>query len=186
MKKRDEYIVAGVVIVIALVLVWWWGTNSNYEVVGNNTENATKTTTTTKKSTNTTPAPNPVVDTFTNLLPKIGNYACTYEETTPAQRSTDVVYLSGGRMRAEFRTYTAQSGTNTLMVYDGVNIYKWTEGKATGEISHPKSLADFPSIIPKNILTGVSLGSGLNNASWNCRPWIVDPTLLVKPAYLQV
>ena len=184
MKKRDEYILAGVVIVVALLLVWWWGSNYTYEVAGNNATSTTQTTT--HKSTNSTVKPAPVVQDFTNLLPRIGNYECDYNEVTQSNRSTDVVYLSNGKMRAEFRSFNAQSGTNTIMVYDGVSIYKWTEGMSVGEVIHPKSLADFPSIIPKDVLTGVVLGSGLNNASWQCHPWIVNASLLVKPSYLQI
>ncbi len=185
MNKKDEYIWAGVVIVVAVLLVWWWGSSQSYEVAGNNATSTTKTTTT-QKSTNSTPKPAPVVEDFTNLLPRIGNYKCNYDEVTQTNRSTDIVYLSNGKMRAEFRSFNAQGGTNTIMVYDGINMYKWTEGMATGELLHPKYLADFPSIIPKDILTGVSLGSGLNNASWKCYPWAVDASFLVKPPYLQV
>ena len=186
MKKRDEYILAGVVIVVVLLFVWLWGSGGNYEVPGSNNTTSTKSTgskTTTSSALKTTPK----VESFTNLLPVVGNYECDYEETTPSTRSTNAVYLSGGKMRGEFRSRNAQGiTTNSIFVYDGVSIYSWVEGKTTGTITHPKSLADFPQIIPKDILTGVSLGSGLNNASWQCHPWSVVPSLLVKPSYIQV
>ncbi len=72
------------------------------------------------------------------------------------------------------------------MVYDGVNLYTWSEGKTQGTVTQPKSLADFPAIIPRDLVAAKVLGSGLNSASWFCHAWSKDPSLLVKPAYLKV
>lgn len=125
-------------------------------------------------------------ETFTNLLPKLGNYQCDYEEVTQNTRSSNTVYLSDGKMRAEFRSRNAAGATNSIMVYDGINLYTWTEGMSVGTSIHPKTLSDFPSIIPRDIVAAKVLGSGLYNASWNCHPWSKDPSMIMKPSYLKV
>lgn len=124
--------------------------------------------------------------TFTNILPKLGNYQCDYESVSQSSRTTNTVYLSDGKMRAEFRTTGYSATISNIMVYDGVNLYTWVEGQSVGSVTHPKSLSDFPSIIPKDLVAAKSLGSGLNSVSWNCHAWTVDKTMLVKPSYLKI
>ena len=174
-------------VVVVVWFVWMLSSNAGMPAETVVVTDTTKTNTTPTK--NTTPA-KPVVskptETFTNLLPKLGNYQCDYEEVTQTTRSSNTVYLSEGKMRAEFRSRTATGSTNSIMVYDGVNLYSWTEGKTAGTVIQPKSLSDFPAIIPRDIVAAKVLGSGLFNASWNCHPWSKDATLLVKPSYLKV
>lgn len=186
----NKNILWGSLVVVVVVLFVWWLSSKNtpsQTISVDTTKEATNTNTVPVKST--TPA-KPVstapTETFTNLLPKLGNYQCDYEEVTQTTRSSNTVYLSDGKMRAEFRSRTALAGTNSIMVYDGVNLYSWTEGKSEGTVTHPKSLSDFPAIIPRDIVAAKVLGSGLYNASWNCHPWIKDASLLVKPSYLKI
>ncbi len=122
---------------------------------------------------------------FTNILPHKGNYECEYEEVTQSSRSSHVVYLSDGKMRGEFRTSAVSGGSSNIMVYDGTFLYTWIEGQTIGTKTQPKSLSDFPSIIPKDMLESKILGSGLNSASWDCHAWSKVPSLLVKPSYVK-
>lgn len=128
--------------------------------------------------TKTTPKP----ETFTNVFPQRGNYECFYEEVTPTKRTSNVIYFSDGKMRGEFREL---GGPSNIMVYDGYTLYTWTEGQSTGIASVPKSIADFPAIVPKDIAIGKVLGSGLNNVSWDCHAWSKDASLLAKPTYVK-
>jgi hypothetical protein len=186
----NKNILWGSVIVVGVVLVVWLIVSKGNSPVQNvNTEDTTKSVVTEKpavKSVASKPVSVAPTETFTNILPKLGNYQCDYEEVTQSTRSTNTVYLSDGRMRAEFRSRTADGSTNSIMVYDGYNLYTWTEGKSTGTVTHPKYLSDFPAIIPKEIVAAKVLGSGLFNASWSCHPWSKDASMLVKPSYLKV
>lgn len=110
-----------------------------------------------------------------------GNWQCDYEKVNPQSRSTNVVYISNGKLRGEFRTITATNSTNSIVLYDGSYLYVWTEGKGTGTITQPKTIKDLPALIPEDITSGRVLGSGLNNASWNCHAWSLDAKKLVKP-----
>lgn len=110
-----------------------------------------------------------------------GNYQCDYDQVSLQSRSTDVIYISDGKLRGEFRTKTATTSTNDIVLYDGSNLYVWTEGKATGKVSVPKTIKDLPSIIPEDITSGRILGSGLNSVGWNCHVWSLVASKLVKP-----
>ncbi len=124
----------------------------------------------------------PAAESFTNIFTSKGSYECNYEEITPSYRNTNTIYFSDGKMRAEFRK-TGVAGN--IMVYDGKNMYVWVEGQSVGIVSVPKSIADFPAIIPKDITAGTVLGSGLNSASWSCHAWSKVPSLLEKPTYVK-
>jgi hypothetical protein len=123
-----------------------------------------------------------VTESFTNIFPQKGNFECLYEEVTPSRRTSNVIYFSDGKMRGEFRTV---GGPSNIMLYDGKYLYTWAEGQSTGTMTYPKSISDFPPIVPKDIYQGKVLGSGLNNVSWDCHAWSKDSSLLVRPSYVK-
>lgn len=187
-NKTKNYLLgglAGLVLVVLMFIVAGGSNNNVADQVTENNQTSTTTTTTPKPSTSgsvaSKPKP-PVVDSFTNIFPQRGNFKCTYEEVTPSTRSTNVIYFSNGKMRAEFRTF---SGASNIMVYDGVYKYTWVEGQSVGVMTKPTSISDFPAIIPKDINEGVVLGAGLNNASWLCHAWSADQALVNKPTYVK-
>ncbi len=177
--------------VVIIGLVFWLGSGPMSGVDTNSSTATTTDSTSVKTEVKVPVSSKPVTNTvknvsFTNILPKVGNYQCDYSSVTQQERITNTIYLSEGKMRGEFRSTTANSSISNIMVYDGSYLYVWAEGKTTGTVTQPKSVSDFPAIIPKDILSSTSLGSGLNNASWSCHPWSVDKTMLAKPSYLKV
>lgn len=122
----------------------------------------------------------------TNLFPQKGSYECKYEQATQTGRSTNTIYISGGKIRGEFRSVDSQGfGTLSMLVYDGSYLYSWTEGKATGTRTQPKSLRDIPVVVPTNIHEGKVLGSGINSVSWDCHAWATVNSMLSKPTYVR-
>ena len=185
----NKNILWGSAAVVLVVLVIWM-----INISGNDSNDLAPVATTTKdavvvpstKVASTKVSTTVKTQTFTNILPKVGNYQCDYESVTPTERTINTVYLSDGKMRAEFRTSNANGGASNVMVYDGTYLYTWTEGKSTGTVTQPKSISDFPSIIPRDIVAAKVLGSGLYSASWNCHAWSKVPSMLAKPSYLKV
>lgn len=161
------------------------------EVVSNTatTTDSTKSNTVSKtpvKTTTTTPAPVEGMKTsLGGIFAEKGNYQCNYESVSPQSRTSNVVYVSDGKMRGEFRTIEASASKATLVVYDGSNLYVWTEGYSTGTMSQPKTIAELPGIIPEDVSSGRILGTSANNVSWNCFPWSKDASKLVKPSYVK-
>ncbi len=147
----------------------------------NGTLTATSSQTVTKTPAKVVSKETPKPETFTNVFPQKGNFKCIYEEVTPSRRTSNTIYFSDGKMRGEFRVL---AGASNVMLYDGYYLYTWVEGQSTGSVSIPKSIADFPPIVPKDITEGKVLGSGLNNVSWDCHAWVKNPSLLAKPTYL--
>ena len=168
-----------VVLLFCLVLVSSAGNINEKNVVA--TVKTDKTGATTPKKTDGSVG-TPTTPTFTNIFPSRGSYQCSYEEVTPSTRTSNTIYFSDGKMRGEFRTV---GGGGNIMVYDGVNMYVWKEGQTVGTVSQPKSISDFPAIVPRDINTGKVLGAGLNSASWYCYAWARVPSLLEKPSYVK-
>jgi outer membrane protein assembly factor BamA len=117
----NKNILWGSVIVVGVVLVVWLIVSKGNSPVQNvNTEDTTKSVVTEKpavKSVASKPVSVAPTETFTNILPKLGNYQCDYEEVTQSTRSTNTVYLSDGRMRAEFRSRTADGTTKRAVCF---------------------------------------------------------------------
>lgn len=174
MKKTAWVWIAIVVILIIVGVLLYRSRNGSENTTG------TSTTTTSTTGTNTVG----MKTTLGGIFDDPGNYECDYEQVDGNIRSTNVVYIADGKLRGEFRSKTATTTTLSMAVYDGVNLYVWTEGQPTGKISQPKTLADLPSAIPEDITSGRILGQGLNNVSWNCHAWSKDAAKLVKPSYV--
>jgi hypothetical protein len=186
MKK----IIIGLVVVVVLVFIGFFmgakkgGENNNVATttpdsssVGNVVVNSGGTKTTQIK---------PTTPLVTNLFPQKGSYECKYEQITQTGRSTDTLYISGGKIRNEFRSMDAQGmGTLNMVVYDGKYLYSWIEGQSKGTVSEPRSLKDIPVVVPTDIHEGKVLGSGINNVSWDCHAWSPVSSLLAKPTYLK-
>lgn len=184
--KSTKWVVGGVVLVLLLVVLF----GSSDE----NVPSESVSTTTPKEVVKVTPAPVPKTTSVKpiegmkvslgGIFSEKGNYQCEYEQVSQQSRSSNVVYISNGKMRGEFRTSTALGSTATMVVYDGSYLYVWTEGKSTGTVTQPKTIADLPGIIPEDVSSGRILGGSSNNVSWNCFPWSRVPSLLAKPTYV--
>ena len=180
---KQEYWIFIAVIVLIIVFVFL-GFGFSPKVTTENTETKTNILLNTKVSppvTNKAPPTPAKIETFTSIFPQKGNYQCDYEQVSSAQTTSGVVYFSDGKMRVEFR------GSNivaNIMLYDGINKYNWVEGQSKGTISQPKSISDFPAIIPKDFTTGKVLSVGDTNVSWLCHAWLKEASKLVRPSYL--
>ncbi len=184
--KNTKWVVGAVVAILLLVVIFG----------GNDAQNPgeVNATTTPKEVIVASPVPSPkntpvkpiegMKVSLGGIFAEPGNYQCDYEQVSQQTRATNVVYISNGKMRGEFRTSTAQGSTATMVVYDGSYLYVWTEGKSTGTVTQPKTIKDLPGIIPEDVSSGRILGTSANNVSWNCYPWSKKASLLEKPTYV--
>lgn len=173
-------IVWGVIAILVIVLgVWMYKSRDTpSEAVVSDTTTTTDTTTTGGTSSTGT-------QTFKSLFSEKGNFICVYEQVDPKYRSTNTIYLSDGKMRAEFRTSSSTGSLANLMVYDGMNLYVWKEGMTVGVRTQPRSVSELPSVIPTDITSAAVLGTSPKNVSYDCHAWSKDASLLVKPAYVK-
>ncbi len=179
MKQSTLWIWVVVIVLILIGGIWWYYSSENSAL-----QNETGTTTSTNSQTTSNNQIAGMKTTLGGIFDDPGSYQCDYDQISSSSRSTNVVYVADGKLRGEFRTQTATTSTLSMAVYDGSNLYVWTEGKATGKVSQPKTIKDLPSAIPEDITSGKILGSGFNNVSWNCHAWSKDTTKLSKPTYV--
>jgi hypothetical protein len=181
----------GVVVLVLLLGVFIWRMNQEVSVTNNVESQVSETVSTTTQVAVTKPATSKPVSvtgmkvSLGGIFAEKGNHQCDYEQATQQNRSKHVIYISNGKMRAEFRTSEGLNSDNTLMVYDGNYLYVWTEGKTVGTKTQPKTIKDLPSLIPEDISSGRILGSGITNVSWNCHAWSLDSSKLVPPSYVK-
>ncbi len=150
-------------------------TTTAEKVATNTSSNGVKTGTSVKPST-------PLA---TNLFPQTGNYECKYEQVTDGVQSSNVVYISDGKMRGEFRTKDNKGvATSNIMVYNSPNLYMWVEGKSVGTVTQPKSLKDIPAVIPTDVHVGRVLSFGNDRVNWDCHAWTKNASMLAKPSYV--
>jgi len=133
---NQKNIIWGIVIVVIVLLgVWYFSsvyTGSPAVAPGTATTTATSTASTsaaTGKAASGTPS------TFKSIFTQSGNHECTFEQVGTSTRTTSVVYISGGKMRGEFRTTGTVTSAN-LMIYNGGYLYSWKEGAAVGKKSN--------------------------------------------------
>jgi hypothetical protein len=119
-----------------------------------------------------------------SLIAQKGSYQCDYDQVQQSGSSHNVIYLSGGKMRAEFRAKVGNITTAVISVYDGKYLYTWTEGLATGMRTSITSLNQLPTAIPKDLTSGTVYGSSFESVGWKCHAWIADKTLLAAPSYV--
>lgn len=121
---------------------------------------------------------------FKSVLTQKGNYECDYEQVSNTGKSHNVIYISGGKLRAEFRSTMAGSSGANLSVYDGHYLYTWREGTAVGTRAAITSLGQLPTAIPKDLTSGTIYGDNYNSVGWQCHTWLVDKTILTPPSYM--
>ena len=120
-----------------------------------------------------------------SLIAQKGSYQCDYDQVHQSGKSHNVIYLSGGKMRAEFRATTGNITTSVISVYDGVYLYTWTEGLAMGVRTSITSLKQLPAAIPADLTSGTVYGNEFESVGWKCHAWIADKTMLAAPAYVK-
>jgi hypothetical protein len=143
--------------------------------------------TTTVQQTPKAPAPKTApksTQTYASLLTQPGSYQCDYDQVTASGQSHNVIYLSGGKLRAEFRTISGNVTAANLSIYDGHYLYSWKEGQSTGTKTGVTSLSQLPAAIPANLTSGKIYGNTYESVGWKCHAWIANNSILVPPSYV--
>jgi len=170
--------IAIVVIIIILLGLGWWAfytpdtdtmipsTTSTSTTVGGTDSSGTGTNTAGGAAT----SPN----TFKSIITQKGSYQCTYNQATQAGQTTSTIYIADGMLRGEFRDIDA---VGNMMIYNKGTLYVWQEGKTTGTKTQISALAQLPAVIPRDLTSGSSLGSGINSVGWDCHQWTMKASL---------
>lgn len=122
--------------------------------------------------------------TYKSLLTQTGSYECDYNSVQANGRTSNVVYIYGGKMRGEFRTGSAGDSSGNLFVYDGHYLYQWKEGASVGTRTVLSSLSQLPLIIPKDLTSGSIIGDNYSSVGWLCHTWLTNKALLTPPSYV--
>lgn len=178
----------GVAVLGAVVLLGIWfyaGGNSASLLTGEQTATSSPTPPPVSPSSSAKPkTPIKGGSTYTSLLTQKGNYQCDYDQVQSTGQSHNVIYISDGKMRTEFRTMSGNVTTATLSVYDGHFLYSWKEGASVGTKSAVTSLGQLPAAVPQDLTSGKIYGSTYESVGWKCHTWLVNKALLIPPTYV--
>ncbi len=151
-------------------------------------ETATTTTSETVTKPGTAPkvsvTPSKAPEAFKSIFAQKASTECKYEQVQSNSRTSSVIQIADGKMRAEFRTTGLEPSAN-LMVYANGILYSWQEGASTGKKSTIRTIEDLPAVIPRDLTSGASFGTNSNNVGWDCHPWAKNAALLTPPAYVK-
>lgn len=170
----------GICIVALLIIGWaiYSSGKTTEEIKQPVTENTTSDTQVVQNTDSKTITGTPT-QTFKSLITQKGSFKCTYEVASSTGKSTDIIYIADGKLRGEFRT-SGMAGN--MMIYDGVTLYQWKEGFTVGTKTLLTSLAQLPSVIPKDLTSGASYGAGIDSVGWDCHQWIKVSSTLIPPS----
>ena len=183
--NQNTFIGITIAVLLLIVGAWLYSANMSRNSVATPTDTASSTQTQTS-GTPSTPA-SPAVkngNTYKSLLTQKGNYQCDYDQVSTSGKGHNVIYLSGGKLRAEFRTTVGATPSSNLSVYDGHYLYTWREGTTVGTKSLVTSLGQLPTAIPKDLTSGAIYGENYNSVGWQCHVWLLDAKLLTPPSYV--
>lgn len=175
----------GVVVVLALSLLLYRDlediqqTTPTSVTILNNTKSPS-----TVPSTPTTEKGVPNASTYHSLLTQKGSYECDYSQVQSDGQSNNVIYISDGRLRGEFRKLSGNTSQANLMVYDGHYLYQWAEGQTKGTRTVLSALSQLPLVIPRDLTSGGIYGDSYQSVGWDCHSWIPVKSLLAPPSYV--
>ena len=178
--KKNTIIWIVIIVILALLGIWYF-TSMNSSPSAENTT-ATSTTDSSGQQVATT---GNMSTTFHSIFTQGGSHECSYEQASSSAKSSNVIYISNGQMRGEFRTTTGGGTSANLMIYDGGLLYTWKEGTTVGTKTSIKTVADLPAVIPADLTSGAIFGPSSDNVSWDCHDWIRDPKQFVVPTYVK-
>ncbi len=98
---------------------------------------------------------------------------CTVNHSSGVAVSSGTVYVSGGKIRADFVANTSGQTVGVHFVVNGPDAFTWIDGYPVG-FKVPVSMADKPS----SQTGGIDINQKLD---YSCVPWAVDSSVFVTP-----
>jgi len=174
-----------IVVIIAILLgLGWWMFYSSEDSIGTpvGTDTITITDNTTPGTTGGTPGTATTPNTFKSIIAEKGSYQCTYSQASQSGQTISNIYIADGLLRGEFRD---TDSVGNMMIYNKGTLYIWQEGKTVGTKTQVSTLAQLPAVIPRDLTSGSSFGSGINSVGWDCHQWIKNPAFFVHSSQIK-
>ena len=113
---------------------------------------------------------------FSDFYTRTGSWKCDLRTETEGVTSEGVVYVSDGKIRADFNSTVSGNDVTSFMIHDGTSIYTWSSLQSQG--------------VRMDVVEGEE-GSGEmsagpeGNVDYECAPWAADATVFVPPATIE-
>lgn len=117
---------------------------------------------------------------LSDLMRMGSSVKCTVHSEDPNAISDGMVYVSGGKVRADFTSAVAGTNHESSMITADGYIYTWSSAMPQG-LKMKNEGADTPSSAP------TEPGSVNPNVkvNYSCAPWMVDSSVFMPPANIE-
>lgn len=116
--------------------------------------------------------------TLASLIARAGSWKCTVSMTSDVAPSSGVAYIANGKVRADFTSSPAASGTKEVhssMIQTDGYVYTWSDMMAQGMKMKVPSATD-PAV------SEMTPEKYTEQVSYTCEPWMADGSLFIPPA----
>lgn len=113
---------------------------------------------------------------FSDFYTRSGSWKCAVRTETQGVTSEGVVYVSDGKIRADFDSTVSGNEVTSFMIHDGTSIYTWSSLQAQGVRMDAM----------KGEESNGEAGAGpQGDVDYECAPWAADATVFVPPATIE-
>lgn len=114
---------------------------------------------------------------LSTLLASSVSQKCTFTNKTDTSESSGTVYVSGGKMRGDFKTVASGRTMQSHMIVDGQTSYMWSDEMPQG---FKMDFADMQKQDTKNQTVDVN-----QQLDYSCGSWSADASAFVTPAGIE-
>ena len=117
-----------------------------------------------------------------DLMARGGNYKCTFAQEVENSKSTGTVYISGQKLRGDFKSDVTAAGASmsveSYMISDGTSMWTWSSMLPTGFKMEVVKDTTADGTTPMS----QQMFDANMNLSYDCAPWTVDESKFVLPS----
>jgi hypothetical protein len=113
-----------------------------------------------------------------SLLSAGKSLKCTFSNSTDEVNVEGTVYVSGGKVRQDYKTTSSQFSSSGHVIVDSENSYMWTDSSDQG-FKFPIDNGEQRAISPASGSENVDVNK---NYKFSCGGWIADNSLFVIPS----
>ena len=114
---------------------------------------------------------------FSDFYTRSGSWKCDVRTETQGVTSEGVVYVSDGKIRADFDSTVSGNEVTSFMIHDGTSVYTWSSLQSQGVRM---------DVTEGEEVDGEAAGTGpQGDVEYNCAPWAADATVFIPPATIE-
>lgn len=113
---------------------------------------------------------------FSEFYTRSGSWKCNVRTETQGVTSEGVVYVSDGKIRADFDSTVSGNEVTSFMIHDGTSVYTWSSLQSQGVRM---------DVMEGEAGTTEGTTGPQGDVEYDCAPWAADATVFIPPATIE-